>query len=134
MLLKVRDTVRILDLKDKFNECFPYLKIEFYNRPHKWKEGTDSIYQYNENELIGNIRKKHDATILEIKSWHRTGDVEQAFKDQLDLNVQVFRLYRDQWIQSRDSDSLTLQAQSEMAAASIEKGAMPQYEVADVYL
>lgn len=133
MLLKVTDYHRISDIQDKFNECFPFLKLEFYQSPHSWKEGSANTDCFHENEKIGHIRNLHHPEILDIKSWHRTGDVEQLFKQKLNLNVQIFRRDGNRWVQSTESDALTLKQQSDMAMASVPK-TKPEYpEYDDMY-
>lgn len=112
MLLKIDDNKTIEEIQDKFNECFPQLKLEFYNEPHKWNQRSEITDQLRCNCRIGDIRKQHNSGILEIKSWFKTGQVEQDLHDLFGLNVQIFRLYYDTWIQTSYSDDLTLQQQS----------------------
>lgn len=133
MLLKVTDNQTIADLQDKFNECFPYLKLEFYTEAHGWKQGSNAADRIIETERIGNIRKIHYPKILDIKSWFRTGDVEQTFSNELGLNVQIYRADGNRWVQSTESDALTLKEQSEVAAASIEKQRIVIEESAEIF-
>lgn len=120
MLLKIFDHEKIDEIQDKFNECFPYLKIEFYSQPHKWHEGSSVDYLIQPGTFIEDIRNTHESGILSIKSWNKTGHVEQEFKRMFGLNVQIFRLHKDKWIQTIDSDELTLKEQSDLAQHSQE--------------
>lgn len=120
MLLKIFDHEKIDEIQDKFNECFPYLKIEFYQQPHKWHEGSSTNFLIQPGSYIEEIRKTHESGILSIKSWDKTGHVEQEFKRLFGLNVQIFRLHKDKWIQTIDSDELTLKEQSDLAKSSQE--------------
>jgi hypothetical protein len=121
MLLKIFDRIKIDELQDKFNECFPYLRIEFYSRPHKWQEATHKDYLIQQGTLLEDIRKTHDSGLMNIKSWDKTGNVEQEFQKMFGLNVQILRLNKNQWIQTSDSDNLTLQEQSELSKMSLLK-------------
>lgn len=114
MLLKIDDNKTIEEVQDKFNECFPQLKLEFYEEPHKWNQKSELIHQIKNKYRIGDIRKQHNSGILEIKSWYRTGRVEQDLHDLFGLNVQIFRQHYDSWIQTSYSDDLTLQQQSQL--------------------
>ncbi|MGZ5248494.1 MAG: hypothetical protein ACXWCR_15410, partial [Flavitalea sp.] len=107
------DTKTIGDLQERFTLCFPQLKIEFYHKRHHWQEDSAENLKIDSQLLIGNIRKIHEPGVLEIKSWHKTGEVEQNFKNLFGLNVQVF--YRDHhhWKQSILSDNKTLAMLSE---------------------
>lgn len=120
MLLKIHDHEKIDEIQDKFNECFPYLKIEFYNKPHNWHEASGTEHLIPPGSYIEDIRKSHESGILSIKSWDKTGYVEQEFKRMFGLNVQIFRLHKDRWIQTSDSDELTLKEQSDLAKNSLE--------------
>ena len=121
MLLKIFDRIKIDELQDKFNECFPYLRLEFYSRPHKWQEETDKDYLVQSGSVLEDIRKIHDSGLMNIKSWDQTGKVEQEFQKIYGLNVQIFRLHKNQWIHTSDSDGLTLQEQSELSKKSLER-------------
>jgi hypothetical protein len=115
MLIEIDDSKTIADIQDRFSLCFPYLKIEFYNKPHHWEESTAAKYLIDPATFIRDIRKKHAPGIVEIKSWHKTGDVEQLFKKLFGLNAQIFRLEDNRWKQSAESDNLTLAMQTEIA-------------------
>jgi hypothetical protein len=120
MLLKIFDHEKIDEIQDKFNECFPYLKIEFYHQPHKMNEGSPEAYLIQPGTYVEDIRKTHESGILSIKSWDKTGHIEQEFKRMFGLNVQIFRLHRNKWIQTTDSDELTLKEQTDLAKSSQE--------------
>ena len=130
MLLKIYDHEKIDEIQDKFNECFPYLKLEFYTQPHKWHEVSGTEHLIASGTYIEDIRKNHPSGIISIKSWDKTGYVEQEFKRMFGLNVQIFRLHKDRWIQTSDSDDLTLREQSDLAKNSQE----PRHDSAEKLL
>lgn len=76
MLIEIDDTKTVADIQERFSLCFPYLKIEFYDEPHHWQQSSSSKHSIEPATAIGDIRKKHDPGILEIKSWYKTGEVE----------------------------------------------------------
>lgn len=119
MILHINDNKRIEDLQDRFNECFPYLKLEFYTTPHKWLQQCEKSNLIDSAEFVGDVRKKHCSGLLEIKSWFKTGRVEQDLKELFGLNVQIFRLHKTGWIQTSYSDDLTLKQQSEIAGYNL---------------
>lgn len=108
MILRIDDHRSIEDLQDKFEQCFPGLRIEFYDQSHDWLEPTSSKHLIPAERLIGEIRKIHNSGTLEIKSWFQTGKVEQDFKELYGLNVQIFRSKNTKWVQTTQSDNLTL--------------------------
>lgn len=115
MLLHISDSKTVGDLQDHFNNCFPYLKIEFY-------KGTgNSLKACNKSDLvspytfIGEIRNNPFSGTMDIKSWDKTSKIKQALKDVFGLNVQIFRLHNGEWIPTTYSDELTLRQQYELS-------------------
>ena len=115
MLLSIHDNLLLEDIQDHFSKSFPSLKIEFYRHPHNWKKGSMPQDQIDGAMKVGDIRKKHDPGVLEIKSTDTTGHVESMFKDQFGLNVQIFRKGKNCWIQSITTDNYSLHQQSEFS-------------------
>ncbi len=121
MLIEIDDAKTVSDIQDRFSLCFPFLKIEFYDKPHRWHESSSSSNQLGSSMFLGEIRKKHHAGILEIKSWYKTGDVERLFKKLFGLNAQIFRSENNRWKQSTESDNLTSKTQTEIAITKSKK-------------
>jgi hypothetical protein len=121
MILSIDDNKTISDLQDRFNECFPYLKIEFYDIRHKWRETSDKEYKISSDKKTGEIRKNHNSGIFEIKSWYKTGRVEQDFRHFFGLYVQIFFLENREWVQSVSTDDLTLKYLNEMGEKEPDK-------------
>jgi hypothetical protein len=116
MFLQISDAMTVEEVQDRFNECFPFLKIAFYTKPHHLYEGTDKKYQLEGQRRIGTIRRKHTNGVLEIKSWDTTASVEKQLKEVFDLNAQIFRYDAvGCWIQTTGSDRLTLGQLSQFA-------------------
>ena len=115
MLLTISNNKTISDIQDRFNECFPHLKLEFYHKKHKLNQESMEEQIIKEDVQIGEIRKKHNNGRLEIKSWDKAGDIEQRFMEEYGLYVQIFRLENGKWAQSLKTDELTLEEQSEVA-------------------
>jgi hypothetical protein len=128
MLLSISDNKTISDLQDKFNECFPHLKLEFYHKKHKLNRASLEEQRIKEDLKISEIRKKQNSGTLEIKSWDKTGDLEQRFREEYGLYVQIFRLENGRWVQSVKTDELTLAEQSVIAEANkTDTGNMDEY-------
>ena len=115
MLIEIDDSKTIDEIQERFSVCFPFLKVEFYNQPHRWEERSHARHLIEPKSLIRDIRKEHTPGILEIKSWYKTGAVEQLFKKLFGLNAQIFRLEESRCKQSTASDNITLARQSEIA-------------------
>ena len=114
MLLQIHDNLLVSDIKEKFAECFPCLKIEFYTKLHHIRENTSEIFRIDSQKKIGTIRQNRKQGFLDIKSWHTVSRIEKEFKDRFGLNVQVFRKQNGKWIQTAVTDANTLLQQMEM--------------------
>jgi hypothetical protein len=112
MLLNIHDNLLLEDLQEHFSKSFPSLKIEFYRHPHHWKKGSVEQDQVDTKMKVGDVRKKHESGILQIKSTDTSGHVESLFKDRFGLNVQIFRKGKNCWIQTITTDNYTLSGQS----------------------
>lgn len=116
MLLQIDDTMTIDEVQDRFQECFPYLQIRFYSKPHESGQASEKKDLYAPDFRIGHIRRKHRNGELEIKSWDTTASIEQKMKDQFGLNIQIFRYDSiGCWIQTTLSDTLTLKQLGQFA-------------------
>jgi hypothetical protein len=109
MLLQIDDTQTIGQLQEAFSGTFPQLRLAFYRTSHEWEELTDDSQFIPSTNIIGAIRKKHQAGLMEIKRSHKVGDVERRFQGRFGLNVQIFFRGVRQWIQTGKSDNLTIE-------------------------
>lgn len=102
MILKIDDNLAVSELQDKFNECFPYLKIEFY----KDRQAMKDEEPLNGMIRIGNITRKHNTGELTLKSWYRAGKVCQDLKNDFGLLVKLFQHQNNEWIEMKEDDLL----------------------------
>ena len=125
MFLHIADTMTIGEIQERFTECFPLLKIEFYSKSHKRFEETDNRFRLHSSSRIEDIRTNHVNGVMEIKSWHTVTKVEKQLKDLFGLNVQIFRgCPGGAFIQTSLSDDLTLQEQGQLGLG-VNQGSKP---------
>lgn len=115
MILNINDNQFLIDLQEKFNECFPYLKIEFYDVPCTCGKLPTEEHQLPCNLRLCDCRQMHDPGLLDIKSYYKTGRIEADFKELFGLQVQIFRQDGDHWASTKKTKMLTLQQQSDLA-------------------
>jgi hypothetical protein len=117
MFLKIDDQMTIGEVQDRFQECFPFLRIAFYSKGHKKFAISDKRYQHDGKMRIANVRKNHYNGVLEIKSWQTTARIEKELKDDFGLHAQIFRQDgKNGWVQTSLSDDFTLQQQGEIGS------------------
>lgn len=88
MRLKIRGTLSVSEISDKFNECFPYLTIRFYKnfRDHKHN------IPLPEDLLLDEVFHKFTAEEIEIMSTDRCKKVSEDFKDKYGVLAKLFRI------------------------------------------
>lgn len=118
MIIYISDDITLNDINEKFREFFPYLKIDFFSGPHHRYESSPVSKKMKTNLRVGDVRKKHPHGPLEIKSWFRTGDLEQDLREKFGLHAQVCRIFGDDWVQTAGTDKLTLSEQNEIGKRS----------------
>ena len=111
--LQISDDVQLKEIKRKFNEKFPHLKIEFFSEEHG--EGEASTYKsmYDEELYLKDIRTNHNEGELSINGHTETATFEQTFRDKYGVNVQVWRKSGNMWLQTTTTDDWTLSEQDQ---------------------
>ena len=130
MILNINDNQFIIDLQERFSECFPYLKIEFYDKPCACGKQAQDHELLPGNLRLSDCRRIHDPGLLDIKSYYKTGRVELDFKEIFGLHVQIFRREANRWAATCKTKNLTLQQQSEIAQARLRVA--PKKELVEV--
>lgn len=115
MEIKINDTDTLEDIKARFNDHFPYLKLEFYKKEHDSGEGSLNDSIIDSKSQLSEIRSIHNSGELSIHGNQKVSTLEQAFHDMYGLNVQVFRQSGEVWLQTTATDSWTLSEQNQTA-------------------
>lgn len=110
----ITDAKKLSDIQKEFNDKFPFLKIEFYKKPHDAHEGSSERQHVVDVErTIGEVRKVHTKGDLSINGNQMVKTLEQRFFEDYGLNVQVFRRSGDVWLQTTSTDEWSLAEQNE---------------------
>lgn len=117
MVIEIRDTKTIKEIQDAFSHDYPYLKLEFFEEPHDVNAGSDGV-KLQPVQAIGDVRRKHVYGIITLEPDRLTASVEQEFEDRFGLHVQICRRLYDKWVQTIQTDSLSLEQQNAMGRDS----------------
>ena len=109
--IEISDDKKLKDIKDMFNKKFPHLKIEFFKEEHKEGEATSFKSMYDDDQLLKDIREKHEEGELSINGNTKTSTLESNFKEKFGVNVQVWRKSGNMWLQTTTTDEWTLAEQ-----------------------
>lgn len=112
MNIEIKDSRLLNEIQKEFNREFPYLKIEFFESPHKRKEALPKSKMYASNRQIGTCRRIHEEGPITVEGHDTVAKFEQAMWDNFGLSVQVFRRSGNLWIETSLTDSWTLERQN----------------------
>ena len=114
MTLSINASTTVADVQAAFSQEFPYLKVEFFTRPHDVGESSWSKYMiFNKEECFGQLTTfKEKEVFLELNGTTTAAAFEQNFQECLGLGVQVFRKSMGSWLITSSTDNWTLAAQN----------------------
>lgn len=108
MKLEITKETSVSDIKEKFSEHYPALKLEFYK-----EKSEDGINK--KDALDEAIQFKKEANIS-IEKERSVADFEKDFWDNTGVAAQVFRQSGNIWLQTTRTDDWTLEQQNAQGA------------------
>jgi hypothetical protein len=108
-IIKIDNSVKASEIKDKFHDAFPFLKIEFFRKVHKNLQGSFK------KDLIKNdfnIKVNEKNVELIFNEDMLVSELEKQFNDKLQLSAQVFRKAGKSWLETTFTDSWSLRKQN----------------------
>lgn len=117
MKIAINDHRKILAIQEEFNLTFPYLKLEFFSKPHQRGGGSAKNLIKPNNETLGECRTIHKKGEITITPKMTVADLEQNFNDIYGLGVQVFRKSGKAWLETTVTDGWTLEEQNSQGEA-----------------
>lgn len=135
MKININDKKKISALQKEFSEAFPFLKVEFFSKPHKVGAPSAKKIMKPSSALIGECRSVHKDGTLSIGSKMTVAELEQHFRDDFGLSAQVFRRSGKAWLETTITDGWTLDKQNKQGEALsnylANKGADGDYEASE---
>ncbi|MFI5164055.1 MAG: hypothetical protein ACHQHP_02285 [Bacteroidia bacterium] len=112
MKILINDHRKIFAIQKEFSEMFPYLKIEFFSKPHKSGGASPKKMMKHPSKTIGQCRIIHNKGTVTITPNTVVADLEQDFSGVYGLSVQIFRKSGNVWLETTATDGWTLEAQN----------------------
>ena len=112
MNILINDHRKIFSIQKEFNEVFPYLKIEFYSKPHKHDGPSSKKIMKHPSKTLGQCRVAHNKGTLTIMPEMTVADLEQNFNDVYGLSVQILRKSGNAWLETIRTNNWTLNEQN----------------------
>ncbi len=117
MQITINDDRKIAAIQETFSSTFPFLKIEFFSKPHKSGSGSAEKFMKPNNKTLGECRTAHKEGIITITPQMTVAEMEEKFRDIYGLGVQVFRKSGTIWLETTVTDNWTLEDQNKQGEA-----------------
>ncbi len=114
MIISIQNTQSLQHIQHQFTSVFPFLKIEFFQKPHANGAGSARKYLIPVKTLVSAIRQRDSKADIVIEPGMTVSQLEQMFRSELGLNVQVFRRSGNLWLETTATDNWTLGYQNEL--------------------
>lgn len=125
----------IAELNQAFSAQYPFLKIEFFTRPHHTFEGSPAHLLIRDHaRSLGEINPDLLAGDLPLLPGLPVRDVEQLLETHFGLHAQVFRKSKGSWLVTSTTDTLSLAEQNALGQAAEQVASpeeMPDYREQD---
>ena len=115
--IKINDKRKIFAIQEEFNQLFPYLKLEFFMKPHKAGGASPKKFLKHNSKTLSDCRTIHNNGSITITPNMTVNDVEQHFADVYGLSVQVFRKSGKAWLETTLTDNWSLDEQNKQGEA-----------------
>lgn len=129
MELLINDSRTIAEIQKEFSGRFPYLKLEFFDKPYTKNAGSPKTSMYNRDRKIGTCRKVHTDAVITVEENSTVNDLEHDFWNKCGLSVQVFRKSGKLWIETSRTDSWTLKYQNEEGKELSKTSDLPKEDI-----
>lgn len=113
MQIHISDTTTIRAIQTEFNSKYPYLKLEFFSRPHTTGKGSEKRYMKTDDAILQDFRRVTSEGDLSLHDQMTVAELETLFRDHYGLYVQVFRRSGKLWLETTATDNWTLHTQNE---------------------
>ena len=117
MKITINDHRKIFAIQEEFNNVFPYLKLEFFSKPHKSGGESAKKFVKHHSKTLGECRTIHSNGEITISPNMTVTELEQSFGDVYGLGVQVFRQSGKVWLETTVTDGWTLEEQNRQGEA-----------------
>ena len=105
-------------LQKQFSDLFPYLKIECFKSPHQKNGGSTRRKMHTPETHLRSCMHGNIYGTLSINPRMTVNMLEEHFRKEFNLNIQVFRASGNVWLETTATDSWTLKQQNEEGANS----------------
>ena len=114
MILEISDDQSIVLVKCRFNHCYPYLKIDFFEKDLRifvkerlFKPIVDSTRMLKEFRI-----HSQNTYNIQVNKEMKVNEIETAFEKTYGLRAQVFRKSGNVWLETTVTGNWSLEEQN----------------------
>ena len=113
MEITIDDSSKLCEIQKEFSKHFPYLKLEFFGfEPIEEKIFSKENLISDTNKTLEEVRHVHRPGHISINGHQKVSTLEQHFRENFGINIQVFRKSANTWLQTTATDNWTLAEQN----------------------
>ena len=113
MKLEFNYETKIKEVQKEFSKVYPFLKIEFYKKPHAVKELTHRKFRLNPGRLLSEESKSFNPSEIDIRKNKTVAELEKEVYEKLGIAMQVSRKSGNIWLETSFTDDRTLEMQNQ---------------------
>ena len=112
MKLSISKKTTVKEVKDQFSALFPFLKLVFFQYNHAEGERSIPAHQLPENSVLADYLPTLKEGSFHFSPSDSVGEFEQRLQQEHGLPVQVFRKSGNVWLETVQTDNLSLDQQN----------------------
>jgi len=97
MKITINNKRKIAGVQDDFSSLFPFLKLEFYAKPHT-KSGAPAEGFVKNNRMLSECRTNPEEGEITVSEHMTAGELKERFMDVYGLGVEVLRKAGEAWL------------------------------------
>ncbi len=109
MKIEITDHRKIFTIQKEFSELFPFLKIEFFEKPHTSSGTAGKKLVKHASKTLGNCRNIHRNGFLTITPGMTIRELQLTFADVYGLTIKISKKTNGVWIDASVNDGWALE-------------------------
>jgi hypothetical protein len=114
MKIRIFPYRKLNEIQKDFAKVYPYLKLEFFTEKHTKGEGSLFKHKLSPTATIKEATGTLSEGTVDIGSSKTVLELERELQETFQLPTQVFRKSTTVWLETTETDGLTLERQNEM--------------------
>lgn len=119
MTLELTPNKTVREIKKQFHQQFPYLTLRFYHYRHGTAEGSGLDEPLKDGDTLKEATWQLTEGEVTVDARDSVAQFEQKLGG-MGLPVQVLRSFKEVWIETKETDHLSLEQQNEMGKKASE--------------